>query len=553
MMLQTLYLKSLRDRWLGALIGVSSLWLVAVFGMWAYSGIGDAATFFDQMPAFYTDLVGISGDAGTTGLMLSMMFNFVGPFVVAGIAISIGAAALAGEEADGTMNVLTTAPRSRTRLLASKGLAGLTIAIAVNLLAWAGYALSIVAFGESTASVNIGAATMHVTAVALVYGAVAFALGAATGSQRVASGAATGFLVVSFFGAGLLPLISGWEDWAKIFPWYYIKGAAPLANGTDWTQVGVLLAIAAALVLVGWAAYVRRDLVSGEASIPLIARLQEDERLARVLDLLRGTSSTRGIIGKALSESRAILTIAGGGILAMLVVMGPLFNAVSDFVGQFASSFPDKVMAMVGFADYSRPEGWYHGEMLSITVPIAVAVAAISAGGALAGEERRRTIAVLLGSPLSRAAVAWRRAAATMTVALVVAIAVVAGISLGNWIGALGMSYAHIAATGVLVWGLGAVLGAAAFLGGAATGRPRVAVGLGTGVAVIGWALTAFAAVNHALVPLAHLSPFYYYTWEFPLDNGLYWYQPVVLFGAAAVMCAAGVAAYVRRDLRDSQ
>ncbi|WP_062521869.1 ABC transporter permease subunit [Demequina silvatica] len=550
-MLRTLYLKTIRDRAVGALIGVSSLWFVAVFGMWAYAGLGDdAVSFFDEMPAFYTDLVGITGDAGTAGLMLSMMFNFIGPFVVAGIAISMGAAALAGEEGDGTMNVLTTAPRSRTRLLASKGLAALTIAVAVNLAAWAGYALSIVAFGESTEAVNIGAATLHVTAVAVLYGAVAFALGAATGHQRIASGAATGFLVVSFFASGLLPMIEGWEDWAKIFPWYYIKGAAPLANGTDWAQVGVLTAISAALVLVGWVLYLRRDLLAGERSIALVARLTEDARVAKALELLRGTSSTRGIVGKALSESRAILTIAGGGIFVMTVIMGPLFTLMSDFIGEFAGAFPDKVMAMVGFADYSRPEGWYHGEMLSITVPIAVAVAAISAGGALAGEERRRTIAVLLGSPLSRAQVAWRRAIATLVVALVIAVAVTAGIALGNWIAGLGMSYANIAATGVLVWGLGAVLGGAAFLAGGLTGVPRIATGAGTGVAVIGWALTAFAAVNDALVPLAHLSPFYYYTWEFPLDNGLYWYQPVVLFGAAAALFAAGVAGYVRRDLK---
>ena len=76
------------------------------------------------------------------------------------------------------------------------------------------------------------------------------------------------------------------------------------------------------------------------------------------------------------------------------------------------------------------------------------------------------------------------------------------------------------------------------------------AIGAGTGVAIVGWALTAFAAVNDALEPLAHASPFYYVTWHFPLDNGLYWYQPVILFGAAALLAAAGVARYRDRDLR---
>lgn len=551
-MLRTLYLKTVRDRWLGALVGVASLWLTAVFGMWAYSGIGDdAVAFFDQMPAFYDSLLGISGDAGVAGLMLSMMFNFLGPFVVAGIAISMGAAAIAGEERDGTMNVLATVPRSRTRLLASKSAAILTIALAVNLLAWAGYALSAVAFGESIASIDLGAATLHVTVVSLLYGAVALAIGCATGQQQLASGVATASLVVSFLASGLLPMIEGWEDWAKAFPWYYINGSQPMVDGVDWPQMLVLVAITAALVGVGFVTLRRRDLRSGEGRLALVARLQEDPRAAKVLDRLRGASSVRGLLTKAVTESRALLLVAGGGIFLMLTVMGVLFTAVSDVIGEFAGALPDSVMAMVGFADYSTPEGWYHGEGLSITAPVAVGVVAISAGAALAGEERRRTIAVLLGATaVSRAGVAWRRASAVLVVSFLMGVLVVAGIAAGNAVAGLGMSYANIAAAGLLMWGLGAVLGAVAFAAGALTGAPRIAVGAGTGVAIIGWALTAFAAVNDALEPLAHASPFYYVTWGFPLDNGMAWYQPVILFGSAAALCAAGVAGYVRRDLR---
>lgn len=550
-MLQTLYLKTVRDRWLGALIGAGSLWLVAVFGMWAYAGIGDQAVdFFDRMPEFYTTLVGISGDAGVTGLMMSMMFNFLGPFVVAGIAISMGAAAIAGEERDGTMNVLTTAPRSRSRLFVSKSMAILTIAVAVNLLAWVGYMGVTVLFGESAAGVDVWAATLHVLVVSLLYGAIALAVGSATGQQQLASGIATGYLVLSFLASGLLPLIEGAEGWARIFPWHYINAARPLANGADWAQLGALLAVALGLVLVGWGFLLRRDLRSGEGRLSLVARVQDDPRAAKVLALLQGPSSTRGLVGRALSDSRALLTIAGGGMLAMMVVMGPLFNAVSDVVGQFAEVFPDSIMAMVGFADYSRPEGWYHGEGLSILAPVAVGVVAISAGAALAGEEQRRTISVLLTAPVSRAGIAWRRALAVLLLSLAVGALTAAGIALGNGIGGLGMSYANIAATGLLLAGLGAVLGGAAFLAGAVTGVPRIAVGAGTGVAIVGWALTAFAAVNDALEPVAHASPFYYVTWGFPLDNGLRWYEPVVLAGTAAALSALGVGAYRRRDLK---
>ena len=43
---------------------------------------------------------------------------------------------------------------------------------------------------------------------------------------------------------------------------------------------------------------------------------------------------------------------------------------------------------MVGFADYSTPTGWYHGEVLSITGPAVFAIVTVGTGVALATEER---------------------------------------------------------------------------------------------------------------------------------------------------------------------
>src|SRR6478736_7537786 len=115
-MLRTVYLKSLRDRVLGVSVGVLALFLTAWMGLWAYGGVDDADTFFASMPEAYVDLLGITRESGTAGLMMSMMFGFMGAFVLGGLAVSLGASAIAGEEQDGTMNVLATVPRGRQRL-----------------------------------------------------------------------------------------------------------------------------------------------------------------------------------------------------------------------------------------------------------------------------------------------------------------------------------------------------------------------------------------------------------------------------------------------------
>lgn len=550
-MLRTVYLKSVRDRWVGAVIAVGSLFVVAWMGLAAYSGAGDAVSdYMANLPEAYSSLLGVPGDSGTAGLMFSNLFNFLGPFVLCGIALSMGANAFAGEERDGTMNVLATVPRSRSRLLASKTLAATTVVVGASAASWALYELAVVVAGADAGSLHLAAASIHVAAVTLVYGAIALAIGGITGNRGQASGITTGLLVVSFLASGLLPMIDGWGGVAKIFPWYYIGGSQPLVNGVNWTQVAVLVAIAVAFAGVAWWGVNHRDLGSGVASVSVLDRLRQDPRLERGLRLLAGTGSSRGLVSKAVSDSRAVLTIAAGGLAFMLVLLGPMFLAIQDSLGELVGVLPDAVMAMVGFADFTTATGWYFGEGLSVTAPIAVSVAAIGAGAALAGEEKRRTVGVVYGNPVSRARLAWSKAAAMAVASLVVGVAVFVGIALGNLIAGLGLHYGNIVAAGVLTAALGTVLGGAAFFAGAVSGRASMATGVGTAIAVLGWGINAFLPVNPELTGWAKVSPFYFYATPNPLEAGLTWSHLGLLLAVGAVLVAAGVWAYGRRDLK---
>ncbi len=550
-MLRTVYLKSLRDRWLGATIAVGSLFLVAWMGLWSYAGSGDAVTqYMASLPDAYASLLGVPQDSGTAGLMFANLFNFLGPFVLCGIALSMGASAFAGEERDGTMNLLATVPRSRSRLLASKTLAAATIIVAASAATLALYQFAVALSGSDAGSLHLGAASIHLGAVTLVYGALALAIGCVTGDRGQASSVATGFLVVSFLGSGLLPLIDGWGGVAKIFPWYYIGGSQPLVNGVNWTHVIALLTVSAVLGAVAWWGVNRRDLRSGGTSASVFDRLRAHPSLARGLALLSGSGSSRGLVAKALSDSRAVLTITAGGMFAMLTALGPMFLAIQDSLGGLVDALPEGIMAMVGFADYTTAAGWYFGEGLTVTAPIAVAVAAIGAGAALAGEEKRRTVSVLLGTPISRARLVWSKAAAVAIASAVVGAGTAAGMALGNLIAGLGLGYGNIVVAGVMVAALGAVLGAAALLAGAITGRVSMATGFGTAVAVLGWGINAFIPVNPDLAGWARVSPFYYYATPNPLEAGVWWWHLAVLVGVALLGVVAGVWAYRRRDLR---
>jgi ABC-2 type transport system permease protein len=549
-MLRTVYLKSVRDRLVGVSVGVLSLFLTAWMGLWAYAGVPDADSFVSSMPQAYADLLGISKDSGTAGLMMSMMFGFMGAFVISGLTVSIAGASIAGEERDGTMDVLVAIPRSRGRLYRSKALAFLTLVIGGSFAASLTYYVSAVLVGSDISSLNIAAATVHLTTVILVYGALAFALGAGTGNRAMASGITTTVLVISFLGAGLLPMLDNGERFAKLFPWYYIDSASPMINGVDWTQIGILTAIWVALMAVGVVAFVRRDLRAGGVRTSFGDRLRANPRLAQLMGRVQGNGDVSSLTRKAISDRQAVALLAAYGLLVMAIIMAPMYNALADSIGPVVDAMPQALLAMVGFADYSTATGWYHGEMLSITSPAVFAIVAVGAGIALAVEEKRRTISVILGAPVSRRRVAGAKLAALLALVVISGVLLFLGIWAGDAIGGLGIPVSHIAAACLLQVGLGLVFGAAAYAVAGAVGNSSAAAWTGAGVAMGGWAINTFVGVNPDAAWLARFSPFYWALHSFPLDNGMDWTALAVLVGASAVLLVVGLLGYQRRDLR---
>lgn len=550
MMLRSVYLKTIRDHWRALAISVGALFLIMWMGLWAYSGVDEADTYLASMPDVYIDALGITRDSGTAGLMFSTMVGLLAPFVFAGLAISMAASSMAGEERDGTMNVLASIPRGRVRLLTSKALAIATLVAIGNLLTWPLYLFAAQLTNADVSSLDVGGATAHVTAVCLVYGAIALAIGAFTGNRSAASGTTVVLLIASFLIVGLAPQFDGWDDLAKVFPWYYLDAAKPLVDGADWGQVAALLGLAVALFGASLWGITRRDLRAGAVRLPLIAKLRDNPRLGAVLGGLQGAGSARGLVTKAISDQRGLAIVAGGALFGFLVLLGPLFSALGDSIGDVVASMPDALLSMIGYADYSTPTGWYHGEALSIYGPLVVSIVGIAAGAALAGEEKHRTIGVLLAVPVSRARVARAKATALIVIAVILGVVIFAGIMGGNAVASLGMNTGNIAASASLVAALGLVFGASAYLCGALVGSSAAAVWGGTSVAVGTWAINTFVGVNPELTWFVKISPFYWVLHNQPLDNGMDWVGFAVMLGAALVLLAIGWFGYQRRDLR---
>ena len=550
MTLSSISLKVARDRWLGWAISAASLTLLLLFGMAAYRDID--LTLYNEMPEAFRSLLGIREDVDVGGLAIGYVFGSFGAVVVAVMALVMGSAAIAGEERNGTMNVLLANPRSRTHVLLSKALAlvlltGLAVAaiwITVHPIA----ALLSVEIG----GLNVEALALHLYVNAVFYGMLALTIGAATGNRDTATGATSGILVLSFFAVGLLPLVERLEGLRKAFPWYYFDGSEPVYNGIAWGHLAVLLVASVVLLVVAMVGFNRRDLRSQSVGSSLLDRVRGNPFLNRMIGRLAGSARVSSIWVKTVSDYQTLLLVTSGAMfLVMGVMLGPMYASLPQETLAAFDNFPEELIALFGGGDLGTPEGWYTLETFGLMAPLSVIlVTAVMGAGALAGEESRRTMALLLSNPIPRFRVVMEKAVTMVLFGIAVGVATFAGVALGSVLGGLGMSTGNIAATSALQVLVGLVFGALALALSAGTGRTGIAVFGAAGAALAFHLLTSLANITGAISALEGLSPFHYYLGSDPLTTGMDWGNAVVLLALAALLIGLSFVLFQRRDIR---
>lgn len=169
---------------------------------------------YDRLPAAARALLGIPLNADAALLAYNEMLASIGALAFVGVAIAIGARAIAGEEQVGTLSVTLAAPVSRSRYLISKAAAIALLVLACGALLWGVAVLAPQLLGVDVGDAHVLALMTHLSANALFHAALAFAVGAATGRQAVAAGAATTVMLLGWLGSSLLPMVrEGLADW----------------------------------------------------------------------------------------------------------------------------------------------------------------------------------------------------------------------------------------------------------------------------------------------------------------------------------------------------
>ncbi len=188
----------------------------------------------NQLPAAVKSLAADTNEnlLSPVGYMSSNVYYLMLPILYGIVAIGLGGSILARDEQNHTLELLLSRPVSRTKVLAAKALAGITILAMIA----AGTILATVVLAWLT---NLGLSLWHLTLatimaalMALVFGALAFTLTAIGHSARIASvGVSVLLLVASYLFTSLAGTVH-WLKWPSTLLPYHYYHPSPIMDGS---------------------------------------------------------------------------------------------------------------------------------------------------------------------------------------------------------------------------------------------------------------------------------------------------------------------------------
>ncbi len=221
--------------------------------------------FDDEMLADFPEVMQRLFDLETmstgSGFFNIELFSIVLPIVFIAYGIGRGSRLIAGEEQDGTLEVVIVSPVTRSQLVVEKaaGLAVGVTALGTALFVAIVIATAVVGMGIPTAHAAIGA--MAMVLIGLQHGWLALAVGAATGRRGLAVGVAGVAAVSGYLLHVLGALVDAVAPWQRLSPFTQATGAGPVSGdvplGFAWLAVSSIAFVAVALPL-----FERRDIAT---------------------------------------------------------------------------------------------------------------------------------------------------------------------------------------------------------------------------------------------------------------------------------------------------
>ena len=262
-MMTSVWSKTLFDRrramfWWGLGFVVLTAAIISIYPSVRNSPELDELT--ERLPDALKALIGERSLTSPVGYVQSRLFQLMVPLLLLVNAIGQGSDAVAGEEQRRTMDLLLANPISRAHVVADKFLALCAQLAALGLLLFVSLAVLTELFDVDLGLVGLAAASINAVVFALVFGAGALALGAATGRKAAAVGIATSLAAAAYVWESLAALVPSLADYSWLSPFHHYTASDPLVRGFDINYLAGFLLAVAALLAVAIVGFNRRDL-----------------------------------------------------------------------------------------------------------------------------------------------------------------------------------------------------------------------------------------------------------------------------------------------------
>lgn len=243
-------------------------WTLAIVGVgggyaafWPIIDDPQMQNLLTSYPQSLREAMGFEGMSTAAGYLTATVYGLIVAVLLLVYAVSAGARLIAGDEEGGTLDLVAAHPVRRSRLALERFGAFLTALVMIIGALWlAMLALIVPAQLDGISVGQFAAMHVHLLLFAAVFGALTYAVGAATGRKSLALGIGAGVGVFGYAARGLLPQVDGLEWTKNLSPFQWLSGGKPLLNGLQIGDSLLMPGLIVVLVAVGTWAFSRRDI-----------------------------------------------------------------------------------------------------------------------------------------------------------------------------------------------------------------------------------------------------------------------------------------------------
>ncbi|MDO5025483.1 MAG: ABC transporter permease subunit [Trueperella sp.] len=213
--------------------------------------------------------------------------------------------------------------------------------------------------------------------------------------------------------------------------------------------------------------------------------------------------------------------------------------------------FPEPVLNMLGIPSGADAAALAYGVGLNLIAPLALSAVAIAMGtDIIAGVERRRTLSLVLSTPISRAQVAAAKVLGILTVLLATGVLLLVTTYLANAISGVSPGESHLAQLTLVVTANALLHGAIAYAVGSTTGNEAAAAFIGGTLLTFGWIASGVLPLVPEHANIITYLPYGWFSSQNALIDGIDTGYFLLQLGLALVLFLAGSAWFMHRDMR---